>query len=181
MSIIEDAQTGRTAKVDVKNRLAVFSISQSEDKFTNVEGDYNSIYFSVTPAGANDYFLYLQNTGSDDLMITDFRMSSSVATRVNIHKVSGTPSYVTGTDAEITNRNLGSLKTLTIDVQYDTDITSLTDEGTIFFEELPVANTLYHTRTTSNIIITQGQAIALERVAATGLISCVISITKAAS
>ena len=39
MAIIQDAQTGRTAKVDDENRLSTFSVAQHEDKHTNEEGD----------------------------------------------------------------------------------------------------------------------------------------------
>ena len=181
MAIIQDSSTGRTATVDDENRLAVFAISQAEDKHTNVEGHYNSIYFEVTPAGAGDKFFYLQNTGTEDLTITDIRISSTVATNILLKKVTGTPVYVTGTAAQITNRNLGSSKTPTIDAQYDTDITTLVDEGVLLFQECPVADTLYHFRTSSNIIIPQGQSVTLERVAATGLITCLVSLTRAMS
>lgn len=181
MAIIADASTGITAIVDIEGRLKTFSISQAEDKHTNTEGHYNSIYFQVTPAAANDKFVYLQNTGTEDVSITDIRMSSTVATNILLKKVTGTPVYVTGTDTEITNRNLGSSKSPDVIAKYDTDITALVDGGVLLFQECPVANTLYHLKTSSNIIIPQGQAVALERVAATGLITCIISLTKADS
>ena len=178
---IEDPKTGRAAGVDEEFRLTTFAIVQSEDKHTNVEGEYNSLYFKVTPAGAGDYFWYLENTGTDDVTITDIRVASSVVTEINLHVVTGTPSYVTGTDTQITNRNLGSNKTPAIITKYDTDITGLTSGGILLFDELAVVNDMHHMKTTSNIIISQGQSVALERVAATGLITCLISLTKASS
>lgn len=181
MAIISDASTGKTAKVDTENRLATFSIAQAEDKHTNIDGFYNSIFFEVTPAGANDKFFYLQNTGIFDLTITDIRISTTVPTNILLDKVTGTPVYITGTDAQITNRNLGSSKTPTVIAKYDTDITGTVDEGVLLFQECDTANKLYHFRTSSNIIIPQGQAIALERVAATGAITCLISLTRAGS
>jgi len=181
MAIIQDASTGLTASVDDENRLKTFAVSQAEDKHANIEGLYDSIYFQVTPAGANDKFFYLQNTGTEDLAITDIRISSTVATNILLDKVSGTPTYVAGTDASITNRNLGSSKTPSVIAKYDTDITGIVDEGILLFQECPVANTLYHFRSSSNIIIPQGQAIVLERVAATGDITCLVSLTVATS
>ena len=181
MAIIQDSSTGMTAKVDNKNRLNTFSVSQAEDKHANLEGDYNSIYFEVTPAGASDKFFYLQNTGTADLAITDVRISSTVPTNILLDKVTGTPAFVTGADAAITNRNLGSSKVPSIIAKYDTDITGLVDEGVLLFQECPSADTLYHFRSSSNIIIPQGQAIALQRVAATGLITCLVSLTVAVS
>lgn len=177
--IIEDGQTGRAAIVDDEFRLKTFSITQSEDKHTNIEGEYNSVYFKVTPTGANDYFFYLQNTGVDDVTITDIRISSSVGSEILLHKVSGTAS--SGTDSLITNRNLGSNKVPAITAIHDPDITGLTSEGVLLFDELSVVDEMHHMKTTSNIIIPQGQSIALLRVAATGLITCLVSVTKAVS
>lgn len=179
--IIKDSQTGKTATVDDENRLKTFAVSQAEDKRTNTEGFYNSVYFEVTPTGANDKFFYLQNTGTEELTITDIRISSSVATNIFVRKVTGTPVFTAGTTAEITNRNLGSSKIPSVNAQYDVNITGLVDSGVLFFQECPVVDTLYHYKTTSNIIIPQGQAIAIERVAATGLITCLISLTRASS
>ena len=181
MAIFQDAATGKTARVDDENRLATFAVTQGEDKHTNVEGNYDSIYFEVTPVGADDYFLYLKNNGNADISITDIRISSTVATNIFLDHVTGTPSYVTGTAAEITNRNLGSSSVPAIDVKYDTDITALTKVGVLLFQECPATDTLYHFRSSSTIIIPQGQAIALRRVAATGLITCLISVSVADS
>lgn len=181
MAIIQDSSTGMTASVDNENRLRTFSVSQAEDKHANIEGLYNSVYFVVTPAGANDKFFYLQNTGTTDLAITDVRISSTVATNILLSKVSGTPVYVTGTDSSVTNRNLGSSKAPSVIAKHDTNITGIVDEGVLLFQECPSVDTLYHFRTSSNIIIPQGQAVVLERTAATGLINCLVSLTVAAS
>jgi hypothetical protein len=178
---IEDAATGRTAIVDEEFRLKTFSIVQSEDKHTNVEGDYNSLYMQVTPAGAGDYFWYLVNDGQADVTITDIRIVSTVATQINIHIVTGTPIYVAATDTLNTNKNLGSNKVPKITSKYDTNITGLTSGGILLFDSIDTPNELVHMKTTSNIIIPQGQAVALERVAATGLVTCLVSLTKAIS
>lgn len=179
MAIIEDPSTGRGARVDDENRLATFSVSQQEDKHANTEGFYNSLYFKVTPTGANDYFFYLQNTGVDDVAITDIRVSSSVSTEVLLHKVTGTAS--TGTATQITNRNLGSSKAPLVTSEYSVNFTGITSEGVLLFDELSTINEMHHMKTSSTIIIPQGQAVALQRVAATGLITCLVSLTKAVS
>lgn len=166
------------AKVDSSNRIYTLSTIQTLDRSYNEGGYVHSVYFEVTPAGANDYFFYLKNNGLKNLFITDIRISSTVATELYYNKVSGTPSYTSATDITTTNRNLGSSKTITSTIKYDTDITGLTNEGTIFFQQCPVADTLYHLRTSSNIIIPQGSAVAFQRVAATGQIDCLISIVE---
>lgn len=172
---------GKVVKVDDEGRIKSFSVSEPEDKHINQEGGVYSVYFSVTPAGANDYFFYLKNDGTSDLNITDIRISSTVATTVYYEYVSGVPTYVTGTDTQNTNRNLGSSRQIIVTSKYDTDITGLTSEGVIFFEECAVADTRYKLNTTSNIIIPQGKAIAFRREAATGNIECVVSVVDSAS
>ena len=181
MAIIQDPSTGFTAAVDSENRLRTFSVAQSEDKYTNLEGLYHSIYFTVTPAGADDYFYYLKNTGVKDISITDIRISSSVATNVFLDHVSGTPSYITGGDTTDTNRNLGSSSVLSTISKFDTDITGMTKLGEVVFQECPVVDTLYHFRTSSTVIIPQGQAVALRRVASTGLMTVLVSVSETTS
>ena len=175
--IIKDGTgAGYTARVNNANQLDVFAVTEPEDKFLNKNGGVWTLYFEVTPAGANDYFFYLKNTGTAVLSISDIRVHGSVATELYYKKVSGTPSYITGTEPSITNRNLGSSSSPTITAKYDTDITGLTDEGVLFFENIAAANTRYKLSTSSNIIIPSGSAVAFQRVAATGLIGVAVSL-----
>ena len=167
---------GNAVDVDDKNRLSVFSVTQKEDKHLNTEGGAFSVDFSVTPAGANDYFFYLKNTGLKDLFMTDIRISSSVPTTLFYEHVSGTPVFAAEADAGITSRKLGSASELQVDAKFDTDITGLTSLGNLFFEECAVADVRYKLSTSSNIIIPQGQAVAFRRVAATGTITAVVSV-----
>lgn len=179
MAILEDAQTGRTAIVDDENRLRTFAVQQAEDKHTNNEGDYNSLYFQVDPTGAGDFFFYLKNTGIMELTITDIRISTDAATSVELHTVTGTASA--GTDTQITNRNLGSSKVPDVTSQYSVDFTGLTSAGILLYDEMATVNEMHHMKTSSTIIIPQGQAVALARVAASGAITCIVSLTKASS
>jgi hypothetical protein len=181
--IIKDGTgTGNTAKVNDANQLDVFAVTEPEDKFLNRSGNVYSIEVSVTPTGANDYFWYLKNTGTNTLTITDIRVSSTVATRLNYKKVSGTPTYSGGeSDSPIVNRNLGSSKTLDAIIKTDVDITGLTDEGLIFFEECKNTDQRYKLSTSSNIFIPQGSAVAFQRVAATGAITMLVSVVNIAS
>lgn len=178
MAIIQDSASGRTAQVDARNRLKTFAVTRHEDKTAAFDGKYNSIYFVETPAAANDYFFYMINTGTTDICLTDIRIKSSVATDILIEEVTGTPTYVTGTDAQVTNRNLGSSLEPSITAKYDTDITTLNSQGVLFFISCDTAGEMFHLRTTGNIILPQGQAIALKRVEATGQITCLVSIAE---
>ena len=103
-------------------------------------------------------------------------MASSVPTEITLEHVSGTAVFVTGTTPAVTNKKLGTASPLTVTNTFDTDITGLTSLGIIYFEQAAVADTRYTLDSGSNIIIPQGQAIALKRVAATGLIDCQVSL-----
>ena len=178
MAIIQDASSGQTAVVDSFHRLLVSSVSRFEDRQSNINGDYYSAFFQVTPAGANDYFFYMRNDGIDDITVTDFRMSSTVLTRLLIHRVVGTPVFSGSNTTTLTSRNLGSSKVPLITARDDTDITGLTSEGIMLFEDMSAVDTLFDLRLASTIIIPQGQAIAMQRVGATGLITVDISVSK---
>ena len=171
-----NGSNGNVAEVSDSGQLSAFAVSEPEDKFINQRGGVHSIYFSVTPAGANDYFYYLKNTGTSELSLTDIRIKSSVATTIYYEAVTGTPTYVTGTDTQDCNRNLGSSKLLNATSKYDTNITGLTSGGVLFFERCATADVRYKLSTSSNIIIPQGKAIAFRREAGTGLIEVVVSV-----
>lgn len=153
---------GQIAEVDIENRLSTKAISEAYDRHINKhEGKVWSVLQSTTPVGANDYLFYFKNTGAEDIYITDIRASCAGASTLWIQRVSGTPTFTAGADLTPVTRNTGSTKTIDATIKEDTNTTGLTDDGTIFFIECPVADTLYHLRTSSNIIVTQGQAIAM--------------------
>lgn len=168
---------GQVANVDDENRLSTFAITQNDDRHANSEGRYWSVFLTVTPAGINDNFLYLRNDGTKDLSITDIRVSSSVVTQLLYSRVTGTPIGGTGI-TEIISRKLSNPSIPNATVEQGVDITGLTDAGLLFFEECDIPNRLQHLKTSSSIIIPQGQAVAFKRVAATGLITMVISLSE---
>ena len=176
---IQDARNGNTASVDSENRLTVASVSQEIDKHSNVLGHYDVIFFVVNPTGANDYGFYLKNNGTEDIAVTDMRIISTVPGLVFLDHVTGTPAYSSVTAATVTNRNLGSSSSPTLIANYDVDITGLTKQGELIFQQCAVADTEYESRITSNIIIPQGQAIALRREEATGTLTVLISMSVA--
>lgn len=176
MSVIK-SPNGIAAEVDAKNRLTTFAVSQHEDKTANLDGRYWSIFFQVTPTAANDLFFYLKNTGTKDLFVTDVRISSSVATQLLYRQVTGT--VVGGTAVDVTSRKLGDPGVPNATIEYGVDLTGLIPGGVLFPEEANPANTLQSLKSTSNIIIPQGQALAFERVAETGLITGLVSLSEA--
>jgi len=166
---------GKVVNVTDSNRMEVSSVSQNISQRSNLDGKVFSIQFAVTPVGANDFFFHFKNTGTKEIIFTKIRMTSTVATQITVEKVSGTPTFVSATDAAVTNRNLGSSTSLSADAQFDTDITVITSDGILLFEECSIADTRFTLNVDSTIIIPQGQAVALKRVAATGLIDILIT------
>lgn len=153
--------TGSMLQVDLQNRAIVLAQTEALDYHINVDnGKVWSIPFEdLNPAGANDYVVYIKNTGDKDLRVSDIRVSCSAASQVEIHTVTGTASGGTAITPVARNLNSGQVPSATI--ESGTDITGLTNAGIIFFINCPVADTQYHIRTSSNINITKGKAIAL--------------------
>lgn len=167
---------GKVVNVDDDGRLTVFADTQPWEEHRNREGAALSLHFTVAAAGANDFFWYFKNTGTSDVFLHKIRMSSTVATEVTLESVIGTPAFVTGSPPAVTVKKLGSPNTLIADNTFDTNITGLTSQGIIYFEKLSIINTRFTLKSSSNIIIPQGQAIALKRVAATGAVDVVVSL-----
>lgn len=178
---IEDG-TGKAfqAKVNSENQIETLSVAIPEDRHTNVthQAVWSLPFEGIDPVGADDYFFYIENTGSKNLSITDIRISSTVAGIVQVQHVSGTPSFTAGVDINPVSRFLGSNNSLSATAKTDTDTTGLTEEGIVFFINCPTANELFHLRTTSNIIIPPGQAIALLWDTATGVLTGVVSVVE---
>ena len=168
---------GRVVDVDIENRLSTLAISVPLERHLNSEEKVWSIYFTVTPTGANDLFFYLRNDGTKNLFISNIRISSTVATTLFYRQVTGTAS--SGTNSAVTNRKLSSSKQPIATIQHDANFTGLTSGGILFHEEVDTVDALRHLSIPCGIIIPQGQAIAFERVAATGTIECVVSVSEA--
>ena len=167
---------GNAAEVDGENRLQTYSTTQNLAETLLLKGLLSSIFFQVTPAGAGDYFFYMKNTGTVDIGFNMIQLSSSVPTKVLIERVIGTPVYVGETDAEVSNLNLSSALSPTMEAKFDTDITGLTKTGHLVFMEAAVADTEYESGVFGGLIIPQGAAVAFNRVEATGLITINLSL-----
>lgn len=177
---IESARgTGYGLEIDAQNRALTLSVTEPEDFHINQSnGKVWSIPFEgLNPAGADDYVVYIKNTGSKNLRITDVRiMADTAATQVEINVVTGTATG--GSDITPVARNLGSSETPTATIQSGTDIGGLTSAGTLFFLQCDTVNREYHLRTTSNIIIPKSKAVGLLVETATANVTGVISLLE---
>jgi len=176
---IHDGSTGNTASVDSENRIRTLAVTQVLDAHINqVAGKVWSIPFEgLNPAGADDYVVYIKNTGDAVLHITDIRvMADTAATQLEVHAVSGTASG--GTAISPVSRTIGSAATATATIESGTDITGLTNDGIVFFIQCDTVNKEYHLSTSSAIRIPKGKAVALLCETATANLTGVISIVE---
>lgn len=168
---------GRVVLVNEENRMLVSAVSVTEDKHLNTEERYWSVYAQETTPGADDYFFYLKNNGLKDLNLTDVRISTSVNLNTMYYeRVTGVA--VGGTDAQVTSRKIGSPKQIAGDLLSGANITGLVPAGVLFFQKCDVLSRGYHLRTSSNIIIPQGQAIAF-RSSLAATIELIASVAEA--
>lgn len=170
MKIEDGTGSSRQARVTDDNQLSVAAITEPQDKFQNRIGNTWSVTQSTTPVGANDYIFYFKNTSSSiTYVITDVRATAAAATLLSIDYVEGSPTYTAASDLTPVPRNLGISTLISSTIKEDTDITGLTDNGRLFPLQVESANKLSHLRTSSNIIIPPGQAVAMASSAVTAV------------
>lgn len=175
---IVDGQTGNSAIVTDEYRLETDTVSRSITQHINekYEKHFSLTFEGIDPVGADDYFFYFKNTGTKNVHFTKFRFQTSVAGNVEIHAVTGTPSYTADTDVTAVNRTIGSTKTVTSIIKTDTNTTGLSNAGTLIKLRLDTVNKDYFDDAPSHIIVPPGQSIALLWDTSTGILAGTIDI-----
>ena len=105
MIIKDGTGGGKTLAIDEENRARTFAVTQLFDQHVNTH-DFKvwSLPFDgIDPVGADDYFFYFKNTGTEDIRVTDIRIKSSVAGTVEVHHVTGTASFTAGTKTGVSH------------------------------------------------------------------------------
>ena len=179
MIVIKDGSgKGYSLKINEENRADVEAVTRPSDQHINqrYQKVFSLPFDGIDPVGADDYFFYINNTGAKNLFITDIRVKSTVAGTVEVHHVSGTPSYTAAADVTPVNRTIGSAATITATIKTDTDTTGLTNEGVLFYLNCDTAEEMQHLRTSAKIIIPPGQSMALLWDTSTGVLSGIVSI-----
>ena len=165
--------------IDSEHRALTFATSESIDAHLNrVKQTVWSIPFEgLNPAGADDYVLYIKNTGDKVIHISDIRlMADTTATQVEVQVVSGVA--IGGSAIAPVARTIGSAELPSATIESGTDITGLTSEGTVFFIQCDTVNKEYHLSTSSRIRIPKSKAVAILVETATANITGVISIVE---
>lgn len=174
---IQDGRTSTTAQVDSEFRLHTRAVTEAMDYHATLSHQkYWSLPFTdVDPTTSDDHFFYIKNTGTALLSIPDIRISTTVAGYVEVNWVTGTAGGSTSTLTPV-NRYLGSPNVPAATILYSVDITGLTIAGEIFRIDLDTTGKLVKMHTTGNILIPQGQAVALTWSETTGVLSGSVSL-----
>ncbi len=162
MRIEDGAGGGFGAKVNAANQLWTMGNNLTLEQFVNHDqGRVFSLPFdAIDPTSTDDKFMYIKNTGvTTEFVVTAIRVSSTTAGFLRVKRVTGTASAVAAVAP--VPRNLASVRTLSAIIGTSSDITGLSDDGTLMTETLS-ANTFLEVVVDSGIIITPGTAIALE-------------------
>ena len=167
---------GKIVRVSDLGQLEVNAVTQNLAEALNLVGQVFTITDEETATGANDFFYYLRNEGTRALGLSIVSFSASAATEVQVHSVSGTPSYTGETAVSAVNLNLGSSVSLPVTSNRDSNITGITSNGVLVFEECTIPDTRYENSIASTVLIPQGKAVALMRVAGSGTVKFSIGI-----
>lgn len=171
--IIVSASVDRNgATVNNLGQLNTFSTVEPEDKTENRLGKAWTASISVTPAGANDYFFYFENTGTVDYSLTHIRAFSAALTKISVQRVTGTPSYTSATDITPINRNLRFTAGMQATIKQDTDTTGISGDE-IYFLQLDTANETRLLAPSSEIIIPPGGQLAFLSTVSTAITATV--------
>ena len=129
---IEDGKgSGRNAEVDNNNHIVVNAISQSIEHYVNhVEGNAFNLLFDATPTGVGDCFLYIKNTGDEELSFEGMWLKLAADEYIDV-KLNDTGTPIGGGSITPANLNSGSGNTVTGTFQDGNDITGLSGGTTV--------------------------------------------------
>jgi len=130
---IKDGQgTGRLAKVDSEGRMHTYATTEPEELHANrLNGDHYISYVDITPTADGDYFYYIKNTHTLDMIVNWYRVwTASSAEAIDlIRNPVGTPGNTTTLTP--VNMNFGSNKTATAQVYESVDMSGLSGGSTL--------------------------------------------------
>jgi hypothetical protein len=172
MHLQDGTGKGYEAKVDEEGRLGTFSVIEAEDRHINKENgkvwsaDLDGIATNASSKATPLYIAWFQNTSGVNYHMTDMRvhLGDNVGL-VDIDEVTvGTIGNNTAfLPAAVASRNVGTSVSPIGNMDYATSATGLTGLTKVanLFHAGSLDNKTSHLRTTSNIIIPPGQALAV--------------------
>jgi len=131
-SIKDGRGSGQLAQVDTEGRMHTYATSEPEELHANrLNADHYISYVDITPTADGDYFYYIKNNNTLDMIISWYRIwTASSAEAIDlIRNPVGTPTGTTNLTP--VNMNFGSNKTATADVYEGVDLGGLSGGTTL--------------------------------------------------
>jgi hypothetical protein len=151
MSVIHGSENSVGVKVTSEGQLHTYAVVEREQLHVNEhEKQAYSLVVSQTPTGAGDCFLYIKNTGDDDLIISSIKLYSASAERVQV-KLGDSGTTSGGTALTPVNRNAGSNNAPTATIEDGVDITGLS--GGSVMDDITAGTTMAKWSWESGIIL----------------------------
>ena len=181
MQIDDGTGKGFAVKVTSENRLSADSIARTFPQHINEEsGEVWQVTFEgLDPTASDDLVLYVQNTGTPDLHISQITVSVTTAiSQITIHEVTGTAggSLTTINPPSLT---MGSSEAPDARIRSSADITGLTEVDDLFFIQCAVVATEYTLFIPAHIILPTDGAIAIGVEAATAILTGHLTLIQA--
>ena len=172
MKIEDGTGKGFIAQVDDENRLRTFSVIEAEDRHINKEtgkvwtADLDSILTNASTKATPLYVAWFQNTSNVNYHMTDMRAhlgdNAGIIDidEVTVGAIGNNTAFV---PASIASRKIGESVNPVGNMDFSSDATGLTGLTKVanIFHAGDLEAKSSHLRTTSNIIIPPGQALAV--------------------
>jgi hypothetical protein len=164
MRIENGVGESRYAEVNAEFQLATNSVTETLEHFVNSQKGKSWIaVVQQTPTGAGDYFFYIKNTGTVNMIFEgiDYRVASAEQVRIFLNHV-GTTSG--GSSVTAVNLNTGSSAAPSATIEAGNDITGLSG-GSVASRLFLTSTETTHFNFSQDIVIAPGGTLALEAVA----------------
>ena len=167
MKIHDGKGGGFEAQVDSEGRIRTFAVTEGEDRHINKEsGKVWSIDLDGITANAGVYIAWFQNTSTVNYHMTDMRAHCNDAAsildidEVTVGTIGGNTAFAA---TDVASRFIGNSTSPIGNMDYATAATGLTGLTKIsnIFHAGSLDNQTSHLRTTSNILIPPGAALAV--------------------
>jgi len=156
---IKDPTDSTALRVSSEGRAQTDAVTSSSQHHINTT---HQKVFNITGSSAltgASRFLYIKNTGTTAVHVTNTKMFSSTAGHlIDMEHVSG--SVAGGSDITPTNLTIGVSTSLTAEVKNGTSLSGLTPLGSLSSVNLTAADTDYIDTFPGHIIIPPGQAVS---------------------
>jgi len=130
---VDGTGTGKKAKVNVRNRVAVSAANYSESRLIAAQDANTFLWTTSASQATGSYAIYIQNTSTTHRLIIDKVTCSSVLTGFfELYQVSGTASgtVITGKNSNLTSGNPAAATSFG-------GVSGLTDAGRLDHMRLP--------------------------------------------